>query len=132
MRKKIEFNRHAQSISKGIYSLGGTFIGCVVAMVVFKDEFHLFSLLLPIIITIVQYGFIRIGVIRQDSNSRLTVRDGDIYLHGLIAALRYRNPTLGRPYIRVTSITKSGYYRIKVYQSWVTPEEWQLLLSQCT
>ncbi|MEZ9232308.1 hypothetical protein AB4259_14620 [Vibrio amylolyticus] len=132
MRKKIEFNKQAQAISNSAFVLIGTCIGGIITLFFFHQELNFASLLLPFIFTVAQYFMGRAGLLKQDNNSRLTVRDGEIYLHGLIAALRYKEPLLGRPYIRVTSLTKNGYYRIKVYQSWVTDEEWQLLLRECT
>ncbi|MCK6265018.1 hypothetical protein KP803_17200 [Vibrio sp. ZSDE26] len=127
MKRKIQFNTKKQRLM-GIYlSIGGALFGLFLYQVAFTTELNYMSFVYPFLA-----GISHFFADKNGADKRLTIDNGEFYLHGLIAALRYRRPLLWRPHVRVTSLTKSGYYRIRVYKGDVSEEDWRLLVSECT
>lgn len=70
---------------------------------------------------------------KKPKKSHLATDGDEIYLHGIPAALRKKTPIFSQPCIRITSLTaNNGYYRIRVYKNWVTEDDWQLMLKECS
>ncbi|NRF25716.1 hypothetical protein HRJ45_11115 [Vibrio coralliilyticus] len=127
MMRKIEFIAHSRALSFSVSSvIGGLSILLMMRFIFFMEH------------SVITYGFVFVGAIFQyfttirECESNLAMDTEEVYLFGIPAALRYQKSITGRPYIRVTSMTKSGYYRVKVYESWVSEQDWQCMLGKCT
>lgn len=127
MKRKIEFIAHSRALSCSVSSMIGGVVTLVIMQLVFLWEQ-----------SVVAYGFVVVGAISQyvatvrKCESNLTADTDEVYLFGIPAALRYQRTILGRSYIRVTSLTKSGYHRVKVFESWVSEHDWQFMLDRCS
>lgn len=127
MMRKIEFIVHSRALSSSMSAVSGD-LG---VLLIFEFVFSLEQ-------SAITYGFVFIGAVFQyistmrRCESNLAMDDDRVYLFGIPAALRHQKSILGRPYIRVTSLTKNGYHRIKVFESWVSEEDWNFMLHRCT
>lgn len=127
MKRKIEFVKHPHALS---VCKSSVIVGIAVLLVlqfVFSLEQSAFTYGGVIVGAIFQY----IAIMRK-TESNLTVDTTDVYLFGIPAALRCQKSILGKPYIRVTSLTRHGYHRVKVYEDWVTECDWQFMLTKCS
>ncbi|MGF1720908.1 hypothetical protein L4D20_12795 [Vibrio kyushuensis] len=127
MKRKIQFNKRNQSINNVCMTIGGAFLGLFIVKLILSSELNHMSYIYPFLAGLGQFW----GG-KKVANKRLSIENDEFYLHGLIAALRYRRPTIWRSHVRVTSLTKTGYYRIRVYENEVSENDWKLLLSKCT
>ncbi|MGD8117928.1 hypothetical protein [Vibrio sp. TRT 29B02] len=127
MMRKIKFIAHSRALS---FSLSSAFGGASILLIMdfaFSMEQSLIA-----------YGFVLVGAIiqyistKRKCDSNLTVDAQEVYLFGIPAALRHQKSIVGRPYIRVTSLTQKGYHRVKVFESWVSEQDWQFMLARCT
>ncbi len=64
--------------------------------------------------------------------SHLSVVDETVYLHQLAADLKYKQSLFGYSYIQVTSLTKSGYHRLKIKQNEIASDDWDYLFNRCS
>ncbi|WP_165311479.1 hypothetical protein [Vibrio ziniensis] len=127
MMRKIEFIGHARALSLSMSSVFGGVAMLLIMQFIFSIDQNAFT-----------YGAVIVGAIFQykttvwKCESNLSADNDEIYLFGIPAALRYQKSILGRRYIRVTSLTSSGYHRVKVYEPWVSKSDWQIMLKKCT
>ncbi|MCR9473037.1 hypothetical protein NB502_14345 [Vibrio diabolicus] len=125
--RKIEFMGFPRALSMSVASLFGGVSVLLVMQFAFSIEQNLFTYGAVLVGAIFQY----VGTVKR-SESNLTTDNDDIYLFGIPAALRYQSSIGGKRYIRITSLTSNGYHRVKVYESWVSKNDWQLMLEKCT
>ncbi|WP_047047050.1 hypothetical protein [Vibrio mexicanus] len=125
--RKIQFKKRARSLSAAIISAIVGFGFVLSSQIFFSHEQGFVAYALVVLNSSYQYF-----ANRKNNDSKLTTDANDIYLHGIPAALKHRFPIIGFPHIRVTSLTKNGYYRVRVYRNYVSKEDWQLLLSMCS
>lgn len=127
MMRKIEFIAHSRALSFSMASVFGGLTILLIMHFVFSMEQ-----------SAITFGFVFLGAIFQHiatvrrCESNLAADAEEVYLFGIPAALRHQKTLAGRPYIRVTSLTNSGYHRVKVFESWVSEEDWQFMLKRCT
>ena len=127
MMREIEFIAHSRALS---YCLSSVFGGVAVLLTV--------DFVFSMEQSAITYGFVLVGAAiqyfstKRKCDSNLTADDDEVYLFSIPAALRYQKSLTGRPYIRVTSLTQKGYHRVKVFESWVSEQDWQFMLSRCT
>ncbi|TOG57812.1 hypothetical protein [Vibrio parahaemolyticus] len=126
MMRKIEFMGYPKALSQSISAVTGVLV-LLVMQFIFSIEQSFIAYGAVLVGSIFQY----IGALRK-SESNLTTDTKEIYLFGISAALRHQRSILGRRYIRITSLTPKGYYRVKVLESWVSKSDWQLMLGKCT
>ncbi|WP_051868191.1 hypothetical protein [Vibrio sp. ER1A] len=127
MKRTIEFVGLQRAWKMGLSSLVGGVTAVLVVHFVFSNEQ-----------SVVAYASAFFGAVFQvlvtirNNESHLTADDEDVYLYDISAALRYQKSLLGKPYIRVTSLTQTGYHRKRVFQSWISEEDWHFMLNKCT
>ncbi len=68
----------------------------------------------------------------RGKKSHLSVIEENIYLHQLPAELKYKQSLFGYSYIQVTSLTKSGYHRLKIKQNEIASDDWDYLFNRCS
>ncbi|NUW72332.1 hypothetical protein HOP38_07370 [Vibrio mediterranei] len=127
MKRTIEFVGLHRAWKMGLSSLVGGVTAVLVVHFVFSNKQSamayasvLFGAVFQVLITI------------RNNESHLTADNEDVYLYDIPAALRYQKSLLGKPYIRVTSLTQTGYHRKRVFQSWISEEDWDFMLNKCT
>lgn len=127
MKRKIEFIVHSRALWSSMSAVfGGLGVLLILDFVLSMEQ------------SAITYGFVFVGAVFQyiasvrKCESNLSMDSDQVYLFGIPAALRHQKSILGRPYIRVTSLTKSGYHRVKVFESWVSEDDWQFMLNRCT
>ncbi|WP_025527106.1 hypothetical protein [Vibrio parahaemolyticus] len=125
--REIEFIAHSRAVSYCLSSvLGGMGVLLTLDFVFSMGQ------------SAITYGFVLLGAAiqyfstKRQCDSNLTADDEEVYLFNIPAALRYQKSLTGRPYIRVTSLTQKGYHRVKVFESWVSEQDWQFMLARCT
>ncbi|TFH89211.1 hypothetical protein [Vibrio ouci] len=127
MMRQIEFIAHSRALS---FSLSSAFGGVAVLFImdfVFSVEQSAITYAFVLVGSVIQY----ISTKRR-CESNLTADADEVYLFRIPAALRYQKSITGRRYIRITSLTKKGYHRVKVFESWVSKQDWQFMLDRCT
>lgn len=69
---------------------------------------------------------------RRPRSSNVFLEDEEIFLHGISANLEFKKWILGSKYIQITSLTKTGYHRLKIRKHQVSQSDWERLLARCT
>ncbi len=69
---------------------------------------------------------------RRPRDSNMTLEGEEVFLHGIKANLELKSWFFLGKYVQVTSLTKTGYHRLRVMKHQVKLNEWERLLALCT
>ncbi|SON49173.1 hypothetical protein [Vibrio tapetis] len=69
---------------------------------------------------------------RGTRDSNVVWEGEEVLLHGIRANLELKKWILGSQYIQITSLTKTGYHRLRVEKHQVNQSDWERLLAKCT
>lgn len=127
MKRTIEFVGLQRAWKMGLSSLVGGVTAVLVVHFVFSNEQSAVAYASAFLVSVFQ-----VLITIRNNESHLTADNEDVYLYDIPAALRYQKSLLGKPYIRVTSLTQTGYHRKRVFQSWISEEDWHFMLNKCT
>ncbi len=127
MKRKIEFisqKHHWKNIGVTVF----TFLGINLSFNYFGLlEFSFQTLLIFFTFYI---GFYSLFIIKGERH--LTEKDGDFFIHDIVSDLQLKKSLFKTTYVEVTSQTKSGYHRIKVYPGEVSEQDWTAMMKKCT